>query len=134
MADGHDVDVGTGHTRPGPRSPNTKAAINYLIASGAVAITITEHDGVCSFNVGHKIDPHAVSVQWLPETQARAIVRQARRDAGRSPDAATAARAVAQAAADHHATLTPRDTAVARAGAAACKSSNICNRWEAPAR
>jgi transposase InsO family protein len=41
----------------------------------------------------------AVSVQWLPETNARAIMKQARRDAGRSPDVVTAGRALAQAAA-----------------------------------
>src|SRR5437879_6258403 len=114
------TDVEIGHARPA-RSQDTKAAINYLIASGAVAISITEHDGVCAFHLGHKIDPHAVSVQWLPETQALAIVRQARRDAGRSPDAATVARAVAQAAADHRQTLTPHDAAISRAGDAATR-------------
>jgi hypothetical protein len=103
-----------GHTRPA-RSPDTKAAINYLIASGATAISIVEIDGVCAFHVGHKIDPHAVSVQWLPETHARAIVKQARRDAGRNPNAVTAARALAQAAADHRTTLTPNDVANSRA-------------------
>src|ERR1700716_2777920 len=104
-----DVDVGTGHARPAQRSPDTKAAVEYLIAFGATAITIVEIDGVCAFHTGHKIDPRAVSVQWLPETHARAVVRQARRDAGRNPDAATAARALAQAAADHRQTLTPDD-------------------------
>jgi hypothetical protein len=58
-----------GDARPA-RSPDTKVAIAYLTASGATAITIVETDGVCSFHVGHKIDPHAVSVQWLPETTA----------------------------------------------------------------
>jgi hypothetical protein len=53
-----DIDVGTGHTRPAQSSSDTKSAIEYLIASGAVAITITEHDGICSFHVGHKIDQH----------------------------------------------------------------------------
>ena len=70
-------------TRDPARSPNAKAAIAYLIASGATAISIIEHDGgVCSFRVGHKIDPHAISIQWVPEASAQAIVRQARRDAG----------------------------------------------------
>jgi hypothetical protein len=50
-----------------------------------VAITITEHDGVCTFEVGHKIDPHAVSVQWLPESKAKAIIKRARRDARHRP-------------------------------------------------
>src|ERR1700687_1036985 len=107
-----------GYARP-VRSPNTRAAVEYLIASGATAISIVEIDGVCSFHVGHKIDPRAISVQWAPETKARAIVRQARRDAGRSPDAATAARALAQAAADHGQTLTRHDVAISRARDAA---------------
>ena len=105
--------------RPAPRSPDTKAAINYLIASGATAIIIAECDGVCSFHVGSKIDPRAVSVQWLPETNVRAIVRQARKLAGESPDATTAARALAQAATDQRVTLTPNDVAMSRAGQAA---------------
>ena len=40
--------VDIGHARPA-RSSDTKVAINYLIASGATAITIAEIDGVCSF-------------------------------------------------------------------------------------
>jgi hypothetical protein len=35
-----DVDVGTGHARPA-RSSDTKAAAEYLRASGATAITVT---------------------------------------------------------------------------------------------
>jgi hypothetical protein len=89
-----DVGAAVGHTRPAPRSQDTKAAIEYLKASGATAITITEHDGVCSFHIGHRIDPHAVSIQWVPEAGARAIIRQARRNAGANPDAATAAKAL----------------------------------------
>jgi hypothetical protein len=102
------TDDGIGHTRPA-RSQDTKAAVEYLHASGAVAITITEHDGVCSFHVGSKIDPRAISLQWLPEANAGAIVRQARRDAGESPNTPTAARALAQATADQRATLTQRE-------------------------
>jgi hypothetical protein len=101
--------------RPAARSPDIRAAVEYLVASGATAISITDRDGVCSFHVVHKIDPRAISVQWLPETKARAVVKQARQDAGRSPDAATAARALAQAAADHRTTLTPNDVAISRA-------------------
>ncbi len=73
------VDIGTEHKRPAPRSSDTKAAIEYLVASGATAITITEHDGVCSFHVGHKFDLRAVSVQWVLQAQAREIVKLARR-------------------------------------------------------
>jgi hypothetical protein len=104
------TDVEIGHARPA-RSPDTKAAINYLIASGATAISIAEIDGVCSFHVGSKIDPRAVTVQWLPETNARAILKLARKHAGKSPDAATAGRALAQAAADQRVVLTPHDVA-----------------------
>jgi hypothetical protein len=56
--------------RPAARSPDDRAALAYLAASGATAITITEHDGVCAFRLGSKIDPRAVMVQWLPETNA----------------------------------------------------------------
>jgi hypothetical protein len=107
--------------RPAARSPDTKAAVAYLTASGATAITITEIDGVCAFHVGTKIDPGAVSVQWLPETNARAVVRQARKHAGSSPDAATAMGALKQAADTLRATLTPHDVAMSRAGQAAAR-------------
>ena len=54
------TDAETGCARPA-RSPDTKAAVAYLAASDATAIIIiTEHDGVCSFHVAHKIDPRAV--------------------------------------------------------------------------
>lgn len=58
-------------------------------------------------------------MHWIAETQARVIVRQARRDAGRSPDTVMAGRALAQAAADHRQTLTPHDVAMTRVGSAA---------------
>jgi hypothetical protein len=99
----------------------TKTAIDYLSTSGATAISIIETEGVCSFRVGLKIDQNAVSVYWVRETDARSIVKHARRDAGRSPDAARAGRALAQAAADHRQTLTPNDVAMARAGVAVTK-------------
>jgi hypothetical protein len=70
-------------------SPDTRAAIDYLAASGA-----SDHhhrvDGVCTISIGHNANPNAISVQWTSETLARSIVRQARHDAGRSPDAAKA--------------------------------------------
>jgi len=46
------TDVDTGHARPAI-SPGTKPAIEYVIASGAAAITIAEHDGVCFDAVRH---------------------------------------------------------------------------------
>jgi hypothetical protein len=74
-----DVDVGIGQ-RPPPRSPDLKAAIEYLVASGATAISITESDGACTFRIGTKIDPNAVAIHWLNTTLAPSIVTQARRD------------------------------------------------------
>ena len=115
------IETGTGHKRTGTRSASDKAAIAYLIASGATAISIVEHDDTCTFRIGNKIDPRAVSVQWVLEPQARAIVKQARKIAGSSPDAGTAARALAQAAAEQRATLTPHHVAIGRAGEAATK-------------
>jgi hypothetical protein len=34
------------------KAPNRKRAVAYLAASGAVPITIIEHDGVCSIRTG----------------------------------------------------------------------------------
>jgi hypothetical protein len=53
------TDAETGCARPA-RSPDTKAAVPYLAVSDATAIIITEHHGVCSFHVAHKIDPRAL--------------------------------------------------------------------------
>ena len=61
----------------------TNAAIDYLKASGATAISVVAIDGVCTFHVGHKTDPHAVLIQWLPETVTASIVKQGRPDAGK---------------------------------------------------
>jgi hypothetical protein len=105
--------------KPPCRAITSKEAVAYLAASGATAITIIEINGICEFRVGIKIDPHAVSVQWISATLAPSIVKQARHDAGRSPNAVTAGRALAQAAADHRQTLTPHDVAMTRARAAA---------------
>jgi hypothetical protein len=46
------MDADISDARPA-RSPDTKAAIEYVIASGAAAITIAEHDGVCFDAVRH---------------------------------------------------------------------------------
>jgi len=46
-------------------SPEAKAAIKYLIATGAAAISILERDDACQIRVGHKIDPGALSVHWV---------------------------------------------------------------------
>jgi hypothetical protein len=51
-------------TRSAPRSPD-KAAIDYRIASGAVAITVIEADGICTISIGTKVKANAISVQWI---------------------------------------------------------------------
>jgi hypothetical protein len=115
------VDVGIGQTRSAPRSPDTKAAIEYLCASGATAISIVEIDGVCAFRVGTKIDPNAVEIYWLTAAQAKPLARLARKEAGRHQDIATASAALARAAAALRAILTPYPVAISRAGDADAK-------------
>jgi hypothetical protein len=101
------------------RSTDTKAAVAYLIASGAVAISIVENETGCAFRIGTKIDPRAASVHWLPEAKARPVLKAARRGAGKSPDIATAISALHKTGADLKVTLTPHATAMMRASEAA---------------
>jgi len=108
------TDVEIGHARPA-RSPDTKAAINYLTASGATAITITEINGVCAFHVGTKMLARSVAIFWIMEVDAKPVVASARKGAG--GDAAVAA--LHRAAFDLRAVLTPNDVAMSRAGQAA---------------
>jgi hypothetical protein len=98
-----------------------KAAINYLRASSATAITITESGGVCSFYTGHKIDPGAVSIHWVFEKQAALLVKQARHDAGQAPSAGTTEAALHGAARDQGITLTAHSVAMGRAAIGAKK-------------
>jgi hypothetical protein len=118
-----DVDVADAETvaRPAARSADTKAAIAYLIASGATAISIIENETGCAFRVGIKIDARAAVVHWLREGEATAVMRQARRLAGKSPDIAQAENALHRAAAETRTVLTEHATAMMRAGEAAAK-------------
>lgn len=84
------ADVGTA-ARPA-RSADTRAAVAYLIASGATAISIIENETGCTFRVGTKLDARAAVVHWLREDEATAVMRKARKLAGRSSDIATAKR------------------------------------------
>ncbi len=93
-------------------SSDTKAAIKYLVATGATAISILERGGACEIRVGTKINPHAISVSWLQEPNAIAVSRQARREAGERPDAATIMSALRRAAAHWNEMLTPHDVAI----------------------
>src|SRR5450755_3547282 len=103
--------------------PDRKQAESYLAASGAVPISVTRRDGVCSIHAGrpgaHVGD--VVLTQWIDERQAIAVTREARRYAGDRPDGPTAANALARAAASQRATLTADHVAIERAGAAAEK-------------
>jgi hypothetical protein len=81
-----------------------RAALAYLIASGATAISIFD-DG--AIKAGAKLDGRAVMVFWLPEAAALAVSRQACREAGEAPDVAVMTAALRAAAAEHGATLTP---------------------------
>ena len=102
-----------------------KAAINYLTSSGATAICIIENESGCTFRTGAKAaDTAGVCVPttvWVSASLATAVARRARKLAGDSPDVATATEALAQAAADHRATLTPDDVAIERARSAGRK-------------
>jgi hypothetical protein len=116
-----DVDVAVVETvaRPAARSSDTKAAVAYLIASGATAIAIIENVKGCSFKVGSKSSARAAVVYWLREDEAAPVMRKARRHAGRNPDITMAETALHRAAADQRVTLTEHATAMMRAGEAA---------------
>jgi hypothetical protein len=92
-----------------------RAAINYLIASGAAAITITADVDGASITVGTKIDPNAAAIFWLPANKARSIAMKARTIAGDNPDTDEAIRALHAAAAKSSVTLTPHHVAIPRA-------------------
>jgi hypothetical protein len=103
------------------KAPDTKAAVAYLVASGATAISIVEIDSACAFRIGHKIDPNAVEIYWLTAAQAKPLARLARKEVGRHQDIATASAALARAAAALRAILTPHPVAISRAGDADAK-------------
>ena len=102
-----------------------RTALAYLEASGAAAISIIESESGCTFRTGAMAARAAgVSVHttvWVSSRLATAVARRARKLAGDGPDTAAAAQALAQAAADHRATLTPNDVAIERAQSAARK-------------
>ena len=101
------------------RPADTRAAISYLVCSGAVAITIIENVKGCAFKVGTKISARAAVVMWLREDEATAVMRKARKLAGRSPDLTKATSALTKAASDQRVTLTEHAVAMMRAGEAA---------------
>jgi hypothetical protein len=98
--------------------PN-RTAIAYLVASNATALSIIENQSGCAFRVGTKLDPRSASVHWLPEADARPVMRKAPKLSGRRPDIETATAALVKAAAGLKVVLTDHGTAMVRAGEAA---------------
>jgi hypothetical protein len=117
------TDVEIGHARQ-RRSPDGRSAIEYLHASGAVAISLIEVDGAYVFRTGplaKSRDIPSGRIFWISAQQAKPIVRRARKNAGPAPNVTSAATALHEAASDLGATLTPHATAIERAGNAATK-------------
>ena len=101
-----------------PRSPNTRAALKYLEASGVRAISITSGAGHVVIHVGYKVD--AVIAYWLPAVSARPVAARARKLVGDGTDNIGDVVAAVQAAAVQlHVRLTEHDTAISRATAMA---------------
>jgi len=117
------TDVEIGHARQ-RRSPDGRSAIEYLLASGAVAISLIEVDGAYVFRTGplaKSRDIPSGRIFWISATAAKPIVRLARKLAGPAPNLTSALAALHEAASDLGATLTPHATAIERAGNAATK-------------
>jgi hypothetical protein len=117
------TDVEIGHARQ-RRSPDSRTAIEYLLASGAVAISLIEVDGAYVFRTGplaKSRDIPSGRIFWISAQQAKPIVRRARKNAGPAPNLTSASTALHEAASDLGATLTPHATAIERAQAAATK-------------
>jgi hypothetical protein len=104
----------------GSMMSDRKRAESYLAASGAVPISVSRRDGVCTIHAGRSVGD-VVSTQWIDQRQAIAVAREARRYAGDRPDGPTATAALARAAASQKTTLTPDHVAIERAAAASAR-------------
>src|SRR5260221_1218116 len=69
--------------RPPTRSLDTKAAINYLIASGATAISVIETEAGCTFRIGAKLLARSVALFWIMEVDAKPAVTPERKIASK---------------------------------------------------
>jgi hypothetical protein len=103
-----------------------RAALAYLEASGAAAISIVDGESGCTFRTGARAAEVSAGVSvpatyWVSAEVATAVARRARKIAGDSPDVATATDALALAAAQCRVKLTPNDIAIERAQGAARK-------------
>jgi hypothetical protein len=117
------VAVETPAAKPVSRSSDTKAALQYLEASGARAISVTTGSGHVVINVGYKAD--AVEVFWLPAASARAVAARARKLAGNSQDVEGVVAALREAAVQCRAVLTAHDVIMARAHVAAQRLAHV---------
>jgi hypothetical protein len=104
------LDFAADIARPAPRSPDNRAALAYLAASGAVAINVdiagTIKAGKC---------PAGAATFWIVAKQAVAVRKLARKLAGKDPDLKTSIEVLHQAAAELRITLTPNEIAISRA-------------------
>jgi hypothetical protein len=114
------TDVEIGHARP-VRSPDTKAAIAYLTASGAVAISVIATETGCTFRIGTKMLARSVATFWIMEVDSKPVVTSARKIAGKGAGGDAAVAALHRAASDKRAVLTEHQAAMTRAGNAAAK-------------
>jgi hypothetical protein len=82
------------------KAPNRKRAVEYLALSGAVPITVIEHDGVCSISAG-KVVPGdhfgtgTTTTWWTAGPDAARIASRATLRASLTPDDIAIARASA---------------------------------------
>jgi hypothetical protein len=102
-----------------------RAALAYLEASGATAISIVEGEAGCVFRTGamaaQAAGVHVRTTIWVSASLATAVARRARKLAGDCPDVVMAKNALAQAAAQCRVKLTPDDVAISRARSAASR-------------
>jgi hypothetical protein len=123
----HHVAASATIAKPVPASPDTKAALKYLEASGANAISITSGTGGVVLGVCYRAD--AVRIYWLPAASARAVSARARKIAGDAVDVATVIAALKEAATQCRVTLTEHDIAIARADAMAQRLDACLAQW-----
>jgi hypothetical protein len=95
--------------RPAP----DKRAFDYLIASGAAAISIIVDVDGAIISLGMK--PDAVAAFWLPQVKARSVASKARAIGGGSMGVEVALAALHEAAVFHAAHLTEHSVAISRA-------------------
>jgi hypothetical protein len=107
-----------------------RAALNYLVSSGAAAICIL-NDGTLKAG---KVDPCAAMIFWLPAEHAIAVSRLARREAGESTDVATVLAALQQAVDERNVTLTEHSIAVERAKDAAARIESFMDSLKGTGR